>query len=104
MAQKQMHIRLSDETRDKVGYWAAKKDVSVNEFISDSIDHYIAWLNGDFQLPTLEVQRFNQLIEHIDALDSSIKNEQEMIAHGFNSLLGLTRGDNYLLEQDSGEL
>lgn len=102
--EKQLRVRVPSDTYMQLEYWASKQDVSINEFVRDSIAHYVAWLNSDFQIPTLEQQRFNQILEHIDSLAISVRNEQQMIASGFNSLLGLTRGDSYLLEEDDGEL
>ena len=40
----------------------------------------------------------------VTGLSSNIKSLEDVTVSGFDSLLGLTRGDNYLLEQEDGDL
>ena len=46
----------------------------------------------------------NQLVDVVTNLSSNIKSLEDVTVSGFDSLLGLTRGDNYLLEHEDGEL
>lgn len=76
-----------------------------SDFISAATVHYIGFLNQDYDLPALEIQRLNQLIDTITVLSSNVGSLQDVVTHGFDSLWQLTRGSNYLLEiDDSGEL
>ncbi len=55
-------------------------------------------------MPTPKIQRLNQLADTISVLSLSIQSLEKIITSGFDSLISLTRGDNYLLEDDDGEL
>ena len=72
----------------------------MNEYILEAIDRQIAYENRDYDLPTAEINRLNQLTDLILTLSSNVKNLEDVTISGFDSLLGLTRGDNYLLEED----
>ena len=96
-----MTIRLHPDLMRNVEYWAARKEMSKNEYICWAVEHAIAWENRDYDLPTAEVQRLNQLVDVIESLSSNVKSLEDMTQAGFDSLLGLTRGVNYLLEEDA---
>jgi uncharacterized SAM-binding protein YcdF (DUF218 family) len=74
--------------------------MSVNEYIKEAIELAIRHENKDYDLPALEIQRLNQLVDNIAVLSSNVKSVEEVVIHGFDSLLGLTKGDNYLLEHE----
>lgn len=81
------------------------KKLSLPEFFPVLLQLYIDIQNGNFQLPTLEQQRINQIAELLEVLSKNVASLEDTAISGFDSLLGLTRGDNYLLEQDEdGEL
>ena len=95
---------VDDETYHNVRYWANKNDISVNDLLRDAIALYIARANKDYDLPTLEIQRLNQMIDGFNALSSNINSLEKIVVSGFDSLISLTRGDNYLLEDDDGDI
>lgn len=95
---------LSEPTFQRVKYWAEKHGVSINEYLADAAETAIKHENRDYDLPTLEIQRLNQLIDAITVLSSNSQSLEQTVISGFDSLLGLTRGDNYLLEDEDGEL
>lgn len=97
-------VRIHPDTAQRVNYWAAKHELSENEYIALAIEEKIARENGDYDLPTLEQQRLNQLIDEIRALSTNAANLEAVVTSGFDSLLGLTRGDSYLLDEENGEL
>ena len=90
--------RIPAELHAQVRYWAQKGGLSESEFVQESIEFMIRWKNKDYDLPTLEIQRLNQLVEHIKILSSNVHGLEGVVTNGFDSLLKLTRGDNYLLE------
>lgn len=96
-------LRLLQSDFEKLMYWARKEEVSMNEFVVMLLEQYIDIQNGNYQLPTLEVQRLNQLIESQSVLSQNIKALETITINGFDSLISLTRGDNYLLEHEDGE-
>ncbi|MET0887108.1 MAG: hypothetical protein ABWX92_11725 [Mycetocola sp.] len=97
-------VRLHPDTAQRVAYWSSKRELSENEYIALAIEEKIARENGDYELPTLEQFRLNQLIDETRALSTNIANLESVVTSGFGSLLGLTRGDSYLLDEENGEL
>lgn len=97
-------LRLHPDTVAQVIYWAKKEGLSENEYMVLAIEEKIARANGDYELPTLEQQRLNQLIDEVRALSTNQANLETVITSGFDSLIGLTRGDGYLLDAEDGEL
>ena len=97
-------VRLTQKDFERLSYWAEKKGYDINSFIVLLLDRYIDIENGNYQLPTLEVQRLNQMVESMAVMSRNMQSLEMVVTSGFDSLLGLTRGDNYLLEQtDDGE-
>lgn len=97
-------VRLHPDTAQRVTYWSKKRELSENEYIVLAVEEKIARENGDYELPTLEQYRMNQLIDEIRALSANSANLERVVVSGFDSLVGLTRGDSYLLDEENGEL
>ncbi|MCI4659555.1 hypothetical protein [Cryobacterium zhongshanensis] len=97
-------VRLHPDTAQRVKYWADKEGLSENEYMVLAIEEKIARANGDYELPTLEQFRLNQIIDEMKALSTNAANLEAVVTSGFDSLLGLTRGDSYLLDNEDGEL
>ena len=64
----------------------------------------INWLVGDYELAPLEVQRLNQIIDILTAFSSNVQSLERVVTSGFDSLLSLTKGDNYLLDEDGSDV
>jgi len=80
---------------------------SANEFLRAATSQYIAFINGDYKLPNLEQQRLNQLIDGFHSLSSTVGSLESVLISGFESLMHVTRGSNYLLDcsvNENGEL
>lgn len=97
-------VTLSVDDYIKLKHFAEKKEMSINEYVREAILFLNKWELGDVDLPALEIQRLNQLVDTITILSSNVHSLESVITSGFDSLLGLTRGDNYLLEQVDGDL
>lgn len=97
-------LRFHPDTIERVRYWSAKRDVPLNDYLVLAVEEKIARENGDYELPTLEQMRLNQLIDEMRALSTNSANLEKVVTSGFDSLLGLTRGDSYLLDEEDGEL
>lgn len=98
-------LRIPMDTSARVEYWSSKIGVTETDFMTDAIEEKIARMNGDYDLPTLEQARLAQILDQVKSL--SVTNEQLeiVITKGFESLLGLARGDNdYLHDNDNGEI
>ena len=95
-----MTVRLDSAEYETVRFWSSKIGISENDFVREAIALKIRHTNGDYDLPTAEIQRLNQLIDLIGSLSSNISNLEDVTVSGFQSLISLTRGDNYLLDND----
>lgn len=98
-----MTLRFSEDDMSRLRYWADRSQCSVNEFIILMLEQWIDIQNGNYQLPTLEIQRLNQLIDVIQVLSKNTQALETVVTNGFDSLLSLTKGDNYLLEDGGDE-
>lgn len=95
---------LSDEEFLTLQHWAKQSDVSINDFIREAIMFRIRWKQKDYPLAPLEVQRLNQLLDAVMTLSSNVNSLEQVVVSGFDSLLGLVRGDNYLLEEGGDDV
>lgn len=101
---KRVTATVTADTFERLQYWADRKGISINQYLNEALDRAIAYENQDYDLPTLEQARLNQLIDHMAVLSSNVNSLEKVIVSGFDSLLGLTRGDNYLLDHEDGEI
>ena len=95
---------LDDDMFERLKYWSDKKGLSINEYLHDAIVLSIKRENMDYDLPALEIQRLNQLIDGITVLSTNVKSLEDITVSGFDSLLSLCKGDSYLLEAEDGEI
>lgn len=99
------YFRQSADERQRTEYWAAKRGMTFNEYVSEAVAEQIRRENLDYDLPTLEIARLNELVDQMRALATSHGNLERVVVSGFESLIGLTRGDsNYLSDNENGEL
>jgi len=101
-----LNLRISPDERNQINYFLSaypNKWASANEFMRAAVVNYIAFLNGDYKLPSLEQQRLNQLVDGFAVLSSNIGALQEVVTSGFSSLMHVTRGGNYLLDYSNSE-
>lgn len=97
-------VRLHRDTDQRAMYWADRSDISVNEYIAEAVEEKIRRENGDYDLPTLEQARLAQMWDLLGALSTNVANLETVTISGFDSLMGLTRGDNYLTDEEDGEI
>ncbi|WP_314192012.1 hypothetical protein [uncultured Arthrobacter sp.] len=97
--------RLSKDEKQRAEYWADRRDYdSVNDYIAEAVAEKIERENLDFDIPDILTARINQVVDELKALSTNNANLERVVTMGFDSLLGLTRGDNYLLDEENGEL
>lgn len=101
---KRVTLRMYPQDQERLAYWANKAGESINEFVVTMLDLYVSIQNGDYAVPTVGINRLNQLIESQQVLVQNVASLEEIVVSGFDSLLSLTRGDNYLLEEEDGEI
>ncbi|MDO4254313.1 MAG: hypothetical protein Q4C81_04085 [Kocuria sp.] len=97
--------RLSSDEKQRAEYWAQKRGFSsVNEYVAEAVAEKIRRENLDFDIPDILTARINQVVDELKALSTNNANLERVVTMGFDSLIGLTRGDNYLLDEENGEL
>ena len=101
---KKMSLRLTESDDDRITYYAERFGMTKTELVLASVEHYIKWVNSDYDLPTAEIQRLNQLVDAINRLSVNQQNTEKTVINGFNAMLGFVRGDNYLSDAEEGEL
>ena len=92
-------VTLNDEDYERLCYWAKRRDnMSINNYLHYALDLAIKRENKDYDLPSLEAARLNQLVDTITMLSFNVHNLESMVHSGFDSLLRMTRGENYLMD------
>ncbi|MEK4529826.1 hypothetical protein NST38_30955 [Paenibacillus sp. FSL H8-0104] len=98
-------MRLLEEDKAFIEYWTKMfKFDSTTDFMIRAAQHYVAWRNQDYDLPTAEMQRLNQLIDAMENMVSSNERLANTVTNGFDAMIGIMRGDNYLIEPENGDL
>lgn len=99
---KQAPVRITavvtPDDRERIRYWAERHGVSENEYVRMALDFYIRRENKDYDLPSLEAARLNQLVDGMAALSSNVSNLEHVVTGYFDMMMRLTRGENYLDE------
>lgn len=101
---KRVVVRLSPDDKERAKYWADRRGFSsTNEYIADAVEQQIRRENLDFDLPTLEIARLNQLIDAQEATSRAVANLQRIVTTLGDSLIGLTRGESeWLKDSEDG--
>lgn len=97
-------VRLHPDTAQQLEYWSKKREESANEYAAAAIEQRIARENGDYDLPTLEIMRVNQLQDMVTSMLESLNNLERLIVSNFESFRSLATGDSYLMDAEDGEL
>lgn len=96
-------VRLDPETYADLLRRTESEGLSANAYVAEAIDRSLKIDAGEYELPDMGVTRLNQLIDHILALSTDVRNLEAITVSNFEALLNLTRGDNYLYEYDEGD-
>lgn len=100
-------IRIHPDTDTQAEYWAKRAGLSVNAYMAEAVEEKIARENGDYDLPTLEIQRLNQIIDEMRSNSENMANLEQVVLHMARTITDLARGDNYLSDavaDETGEL
>jgi len=98
------NMRMYEEDYQKLVYWSDRFGMDRTEFLICAMHHYIKWKNGDYDLPSAEIQRLNQMVDAVNNLAVNQENLQRTIISGFDAMMGIIRGSNYLVEDEDGSL
>lgn len=89
---------------DKFVYVAEKRGESLSECLRAAIQLLIRYVNEDYYpLAKLEAERINQLFDAFALLSANVKNLENVTIEGLTSLINITRGDNYLFDEEDGD-
>lgn len=92
---------LDKKTFDKLAYACENKGISLSEALREAIDLFIRYENEDYYpLARLEAERINQIVDYLALLSSNVKNLENVTIEGFSSLINITKGDNYLFDEE----
>ena len=87
---------VSEELYNQICYWAGKRNMSKTEFVKNSVQLAIDIQNDNFTDPTFTLNRISELTEHISVMEDKLDILATTITKGFDALLRVTRGENYL--------
>lgn len=88
-------VRVDQSLKPEIDYWQKKCGYkTTKDFIDAAVKHFIAYKNGDYQLPNAETQRLNQIITAITALTKQNEVLTNTINNAFSTLLRLSDDDN----------
>lgn len=94
---KRTELRMDPKLFLSVRAAADRDGLSVNEWMAQAADHYLHWQLSDYDVPTAEVQRLNQLTDMVTSLVTTQRGLNQIISDGFSGLYGLMHGGNYLM-------
>ncbi len=97
---KQFKLNMSEEEYDRLKHFAGKAGMDLGAYVRRAIELAIRFDVGDVDVEAIGVQRLNQLIDTVTVLSSNVSSLERVTVAGFDSLLGLTRGDAYLFDED----
>ncbi len=97
---RKMSLRLTEDEFDLLNHYSEKWGKTKTDIMLESFEHYYRWVNSDYDLPTAEIQRLNQIVDVVNRLVTSQENLERSTISGIESIIGFVRGDNYLSEID----
>lgn len=101
---RKMSLRLTEDEFERLDYYSKKWGKTKTDIMLDSFDHYHRWVNADYDIPTAEIQRLNQVVDVVNRLVVSQENLERSTISGIESIIGFVRGENYLSDLDEEEI
>lgn len=92
-------VRLADEELEVLDRHARRRNVSRSEYLAIALRFYEAYETHDVDIHDPLLYRIDQLVESQANIVSRLDNLEHLVVDSFKSLLALTRGDNYLLDE-----
>lgn len=91
-----MELRIDPDLYERFNHFAEVQGESRNQLMQDAMEWYMKYVYQDYDLPTAEVTRLNQLIDSIENMRESVGQMRNTMQNGFRSVLGVMRGSSYL--------
>lgn len=93
---KRLSGRITPEEDELLTYYANKFGVSKVDFLMFALSHTVKWINQDYDLPTAEIKRLNQLIDSQDKVVKEVEQLQSIMLNSFNAMFGFMKGSSPL--------
>lgn len=93
---KRLSLRVDTDLLDKIKHFSYKEGISSNQWIEDAINHYINWINDDYDVPTASVQRINQILDLLAQNGELLKINQQYMKTGFKTIISSVSDKGYL--------
>lgn len=94
-----VYPRFTEEDYQRIRYWAEHEGLKPAQFVVEATLHYIDEMNGNYDLPKLEIQRLNQLVDTTSSLTVAIEALVDVCSNGFSTMQQLATGEmDYLSE------
>ena len=93
---KRISLRVDTDLLDKIKHFSYKEGISSNQWIEDAINHYINWINEDYDVPTASVQRINQILDLLVQNGELLKANQQYMKTGFETIISSVSDKGYL--------
>lgn len=93
---KRISLRVDTDLLDKIKHFSYKEGISSNQWIEDAINHYINWINDDYDVPTASVQRINQILDLLVQNGELLKANQQYMKTGFETIISSVSDKGYL--------
>ena len=97
-------FRVTEEAYEILKYRAMRRGVSIQDYIVYALDKVIAIEMGEYEPSDILTLRVNQLLDSQVNVEKTLDSLESVVINGFKELISLTRGDNYLLEDEDGAL
>lgn len=94
-----VEFRVPSDFFVKLDHFAKKEGISRSEFITEACEHYMNQIVTDFNVPVASVQRINQLVEGMTAMERRMFTLENVVDTGLRSIIDLTKGENYLMDE-----
>lgn len=98
------NMRMYPEDFNYLVYWADRFGMDRTELLIAAMYHYVKWKNQDYEIPAAIVHKVNQGMDILENLVVRQEHLEKSTINGFDAMLGIIRGDNYLVDDEDGEL
>lgn len=96
----QMTLRMHPDLHTQIQYWANRRGVSMADYVTDAVTTAIGRENGDYDLPTLEMQRLARIEAVVVSLSHDVNNLNDSTRTSLDTLINLTRSSNYFTDSE----
>lgn len=97
--------RFFPQDAELIQYWAEKEGVKEGEFLAMAVRAYIRMKHMDYDVQPLHIERLNQVVDVLQQQAVASARLEQTMLDGFDALLGVARGGNYLNEhRENGRL